>query len=47
MDLTDWGPDGLDAQNDLKDAAREFGVQFPHCPKPALVQAARAGVLPA
>jgi TolA-binding protein len=47
MDLTDEGPDGLEAQSDLKDVTREFGVQFPHCPKPALVQAARAGVLPA
>ena len=47
MDLTDGGPDGLDAQDDLRDVSREFGVQFPHCPKPAMVQAARAGVLPA
>lgn len=47
MDLTDWGPDGLDARSESNDATREFGLQFPHCPKPATLQAARAGVLPA
>jgi tetratricopeptide (TPR) repeat protein len=43
MALNEEGPDGLDRE----DVSREFGAQFPHCSEPALVQAARAGVLPA
>jgi TolA-binding protein len=46
MDLTGWESNGPDAQSDVKSAAREFALQFPHCPNPALVQAAQAGVLP-
>ena len=37
----------MDLKNqEPNDAAAEFSARFPHCPKPALLQAAHAGVLP-
>jgi tetratricopeptide (TPR) repeat protein len=47
MDLTDLEPEGPDAERNRADATRAFGVQFRGCPEPAVIQAARAGVLPA
>jgi TolA-binding protein len=47
MDLTDSGPEGLDAHTDWTEAAREFRTQFPRCPKPEMIQAVREGMLPA
>jgi hypothetical protein len=46
MDLNDWGQEGATARSDAAEAARQFRAQFPHCPEPAMVQAAKAGVLP-
>ena len=47
MDLNNMEPGGPEVPSDLRDAIAEFGLRFPHCPKPALLQAAQSDVLPA
>ena len=46
MDVTNWEPDGPDFPSDLRAAIAGFGIRFPHCPKPAVLQAAQSDVLP-
>jgi hypothetical protein len=46
MELTNREPGEPEFGRDLSEATGEFGARFPHCPKPAVLQAAQAGVLP-